>query len=157
MQRYEDSVIVDAPIDEVFAYYTNVRNLAKLVPESSNMRIVKAELPLRQGSRIRFAIRPMGVPFDITWDARVTEFEENRVFSDKQIRGPFDHWVHRHEFHTIEDGRTVIRDVIEAGALKGILGAMIETVVIRQMVHRAFDYRREVLRQLFNKPENSRE
>lgn len=149
MQTYEDSIIIEATPEDLFAYYTDLGNLARMVPPAFKMRVVKAQLPLREGSLIRFGLRPRAIPFEVTWDARVIEFEAPNVFADKQVRGPFEYWQHRHEFTPLEDGRTLVRDTIQAGAVRGMLGMMLEHTVLKQMIQKTFDYRRNVLRARF--------
>lgn len=149
MKAFRDSLIIDAPLADVFAFYTNIRNLARMVPPSLNMRVVKAELPLREGARVRFGVRPRGIPFEVTWDAKIIEFIPNKVFTDRQIRGPFDHWIHRHEFAEAKDGRTQITDTIEVGAPLGVFGTVMEKLLFSHQVNATFDHRRRILRAEF--------
>ncbi len=149
METVRDCLILHATLDDVWAYYTNVRNLTKMTLPSMHMRLVKAELPLRLGSRIRFGLRPVGIPWEITWDARICDFEEKVCFADKQIRGPFEHWVHRHEFRDLGDNRIEICDTIEVGAPMGIFGRFAESMILGQKIHTLFDHRRKILRRDF--------
>lgn len=152
MKVFRDSLIIDAPVEKVFAFYTDIRNLTRMVPPSMGMRVVKADLPLRFGSRVRFGVRPRGIPlpFEVTWDARISEFEPNRLFTDKQVRGPFEHWVHRHEFRPLDGGRTEVIDVIEVGAPLGVFGQFLERMYFTHKIHDVFGHRRRVLRAEFD-------
>jgi ligand-binding SRPBCC domain-containing protein len=152
MQYYRDSFIVDAPVDRVFRYYADIRSLQRITPPNMGMRVVQADTPLRRGSVIRFRLRPRGVPFDVKWVSRITEFEENALFEDRQVKGPFDHWVHRHEFRTLPDGRTEITDTIEAGTPLGFLGPLLEGILLGQGIQTLFDHRRRVVRDAFPPP-----
>ncbi|MDK2970441.1 MAG: hypothetical protein PWP23_196 [Candidatus Sumerlaeota bacterium] len=149
MQHYRDSFIVNAPLERVFSYYTDIHSLQKMTPPMMGMRIVKAETPLRRGALIQFKLRPRGIPFDVKWVSRIVEFEENRVFADRQLKGPFDHWVHRHEFRALDDGRTEITDTIEAGTPLGFLGVLLEGILLGQGIQTLFDHRRHVVRDAF--------
>ncbi|MBI5153662.1 SRPBCC family protein [Candidatus Poribacteria bacterium] len=146
MQQFRDSLIIRAPVGRVFHYYTDLRNLARMTPVELHMRVVRAELPLRQGSHVRFALRPRGVPFEIRWDSIIDEYAINSVFSDRQTKGPFEHWVHRHKFRSLEDGRTEVTDVIEVGAPLGVFGKLAERIFIGHKIQAMFDYRRKIVR-----------
>jgi ligand-binding SRPBCC domain-containing protein len=149
MQHYRDSFIVDAPVGEVFRFYTDLHNLARMVPPHIGMRVLKAETPLKRGSTIRFGLRPRGVPIEVRWVSRVVEFRENEAFADKQVRGPFEFWRHRHEFRALEDGRTEVCDTIEAGAPLGFLAPVLEGLLLGQGIQSLFDHRRRIVREAF--------
>ena len=51
-------------------------------------------------------------PFPIRWHAAI-EAVSDEGFADRQISGPFAHWVHRHTFLASGEGLTTVRDEIE--------------------------------------------
>lgn len=51
-------------------------------------------------------------PFPIHWHAAI-EAVSDTGFADRQLSGPFAHWVHRHTFIESGDGLTTVRDEIE--------------------------------------------
>jgi hypothetical protein len=73
----------------------------------------------------------------VRWIARHTAYEQDSLFVDEQIRGPFRFWVHRHEFEAI-DGRTKLTDRIEyqlpGGTLVNLLFAWIVNARLGQHV-----------------------
>ncbi|MCB2155782.1 SRPBCC family protein [bacterium] len=146
MHKYQDSIIVEAPVERVFTFYTDLKNLARMTLPEYNMRIVRAEIPLRQGSRIRFSLRPRGIPIEVKWDSVICEFEENRAFADCQTKGPFEHWVHRHEFDALDDHRTRVTDTIEMGAPLGLFGRMAESLFVSSRLERMFEHRKRVVK-----------
>jgi len=149
MERYSDSVVVPAPVADLWAYYTNPQSLAELTLPSLGMRVVKADLPLAEGSRVRFALRPRGFPLEVRWDARITEFRPPTTFTDRQVRGPFEHWVHRHDFEGLPDGTTRVVDSLEIGAPLGLFGRIAESLLVGQKIEALFEHRRRVLLRRF--------
>jgi ligand-binding SRPBCC domain-containing protein len=149
MQHFRDTVIVDAPITEVFQFYTDVENLPRMMPPDLKMRVVKAHVPLVKGSRVQFAVGLQGVPFEMKWEAEIIEYEPNRFFSDKLLSGPFEYWVHHHEFHELDGGKTEICDTIDVGAPLGLLGRLVENLFINSKIREMFDHRRGILRERF--------
>lgn len=146
MNKYQDSMIIEAPVERVFAFYTELKNLSRMTLPEYHMRIVRAEIPLRQGARIRFTLRPKVLPIEIKWDSVICEFELNRVFCDCQVKGPFEHWVHRHEFDPLDAHRTRVTDTIEFGAPLGLFGRMAEGLFLGHHLERMFEHRKRVVR-----------
>jgi len=149
MHVYRDSIIIAAPIEEVFDFYVDLRNLTRMTTRDLHMRVLKAELPLREGSRVRFSLRHRIVPFEVRWDAVISRFERPRVFEDRQTHGPFDRWVHRHEFLDLGGDRTEVTDTIECGVPLGVLGRMAERYVVGAKLEELFRHRRSVVRREF--------
>ena len=149
MERFRDTVIIAAPIEPVFAWYTDLKNLVRMMPPDLRVRVVKADVPLRKGSRVRFAVAYGSFPLEMTWEMLIAEYEQNRFFADRQTKGPFDHWLHRHEFRSLEDGRTEVTDTLEIGAPLGFFGRMAEKTFVTSQLRAIFDHRRAVLRRVF--------
>jgi len=86
------SSLINAPVSEVFAFHEREDALPLLSPAFPPMRIVSRSGGIRAGATVVLKIGP------ITWIARHTAFEQDRLFVDEQVSGPFAIWVHRHEF-----------------------------------------------------------
>jgi ligand-binding SRPBCC domain-containing protein len=61
----------------------------------------------------------------VRWEARVEEVSPTG-FLDRQVRGPFEAWAHRHSFVAVDEETTGIVDEVEAQlkwhALWGLVG-----------------------------------
>jgi ligand-binding SRPBCC domain-containing protein len=68
-------------------------------------------------------------------------------FVDRQLRGPYRLWHHRHEFEAV-DGRTRVRDVVHYAPPLGPLGELARVVLVRRDLDRIFDYRRVAVERL---------
>ena len=139
-------VEINCSIDELFAYYVDVRNVARLAPPEMNLRILDAELPLEVGSRVMFSVRPVLVPFDVKWLFEVTAFEANRYFEETLIKGPFAHWVHRHQFETLGPNRSRVTDALEFEKPVPMLAAFVSDDYLVRKLREAFVFREAVLR-----------
>jgi ligand-binding SRPBCC domain-containing protein len=146
MQTHRDSFILRAPAGSVFDFYTNLENLARMASGDVTMRVARAETPLRLGSRVHFVLGHRAFPMEVRWEAEITAFEPGRLFEDRQVKGPFEHWVHRHEFEQLGDGRTMVTDTIEVGAPMGVFGRLAERLLVGHKIDELFRQRREVLR-----------
>jgi ligand-binding SRPBCC domain-containing protein len=141
-----DSVDLRVSLEDAFKYYTDLKHVVRMAPPGLNLRVKKAQLPLRSGSKVLFSTRPRMVPFEMEWLFHIVDFVPNVRFSDELLRGPVSHWVHRHEFAVQANGLCRITDTIEFAPPTGILGALLPPSVIRPRLKEIFHRREEVLR-----------
>lgn len=104
MPTFVRSLIVHAPVEEVFAFHEREDALPRLSPPFPPMRVVSREGGIRPGARVDLRIGP------IRWLALHTVYEPHRLFVDEQIEGPFASWVHRHEFERVDATTTRLTD-----------------------------------------------
>ncbi len=96
----QKSLVIDAPVEQVFSYWRNLENLPQWM---SHVREVRA----LGGDRYHWTVDgPMGVP--VEWDSELLNYEENREMTwhsvgDSQV----DH-VGRVRFDDLGEGRTRI-------------------------------------------------
>jgi ligand-binding SRPBCC domain-containing protein len=53
-------------------------------------------------------------PIPIRWRALHTNIIPLQRFTDTQIDGPFEHWVHKHQFRQVDETTTEVIDIIRA-------------------------------------------
>jgi len=82
------------------------------------------------------------------WIAEHTEYEPVRMFTDRQVRGPFAHWYHRHFFLDDGEGRTVLRDEFDYLPPLGKLGDLLGGWFVESKLRRMFDHRHQVTKQI---------
>jgi ligand-binding SRPBCC domain-containing protein len=140
----EREQLVRAPLDEVFAFFARARNLESITPPWLGFTVLSPEpVELSVGSRIAYRLRLHGVP--VRWITRIDRWEPARSFVDRQLRGPYRLWVHRHEF-SARDGSTVVRDRVRYALPLGPLGTFAHAAFVRRDLDRIFDYRRDAVR-----------
>lgn len=134
MSVYERSVVVDAPFEEVWAFYSSESGLEAITPDWLHLRVESVEGPdgdpdpdvLEAGSTIRSSIRPFGVGPRQRWTSYIVRRRRENgraLFRDEMIRGPFPRWVHTHRFEAVEDG-TRVHDRVEYRLPGGPLGRL---------------------------------
>lgn len=139
MQTLQRTTFIKAPLDKVFAFFSDPRNLARITPESMGFEIVEAPArAVREGDRIRYRIRVMGIP--LRWTTLITRWEENVVFADLQERGPYRHWLHTHTFRAV-DGGVEMGDLVEYELPLGLLGRLGGEWLVRRQLRTIFDHR----------------
>jgi hypothetical protein len=139
--------VIPKPISEVFPFFEDPRNLAKITPKGMNFRIKKMDpLPVRPGFRIKYEIKWLGI--GLPWLTTITEYEPGVRFVDEQTKGPYAEWVHEHSFEEVEGG-TLMRDRVRYRLPFGILGSIVHRLIVRRQLEQIFDYRTERIEKMY--------
>ncbi|MFO7623566.1 MAG: hypothetical protein R6V73_04390 [Anaerolineales bacterium] len=109
--RFRHSFRVKAPLSHVAAFHRQSRSMGAITPPPAIVRLHRAPNELGEGDEMEFTIW-MG-PLPIRWKALIEQVSP-QGFTDRQLRGPFKEWVHRHSFHPIDPLTTEIRDDVKA-------------------------------------------
>jgi hypothetical protein len=146
--RYElrTRTVVDAPLDETFAFFSNAANLGLITPAAMKFSIQGSVPTIVQGARIDYKVRVGPVP--VRWRTRITRWEPGRRFVDLQEAGPYHLWWHEHSFHADGD-RTVMEDRVYYSPPLGILGRLANRFFIAPTLKKIFRYRGDVIRLRF--------
>lgn len=138
------------PIDlqTCWDFFSDPVNLRDITPASLDFRIT-SELPERMyaGMIISYRIRPLS-GLDVTWTTEITHVREPFFFVDEQRFGPYRFWHHQHHFRPIEGGVEMVDEVHYALPL-GILGSMLNQLMVEGKLKDIFSYRCRVLEQHF--------
>jgi ligand-binding SRPBCC domain-containing protein len=138
--------VVPRPVAATFQFFADARNLEAITPPWLQFRILSSgPLEMGRGARIDYMLRWRGVP--LRWQARIEEWQEGRAFVDRQIRGPYPLWVHRHTFTPVPGG-TEVRDRVEYLLPFGPLGTLAHALLIRRDLEAIFDFRGESVARL---------
>lgn len=101
----------------------------------------------------------IGLDETVTWRAwhlgvrqrltsRISAFERPRYFQDVMVRGAFAWMAHDHWFDATPGGGTVLRDEMRFGAPLGILGRVVERLVLRRYMTRFLQRRNAVIKRV---------
>ncbi len=85
MTSFETSVVIARPLEEVFAFTTDINNNIKWQRILVDTGFTHGEI-MDIGTKYRYTVKFMGKRIET--EAVVTAFEENRAFSAKTIKGP---------------------------------------------------------------------
>ena len=133
---------------DVFRFFSDPGNLARLTPPEMGFQIVDApDRPLRAGDRIRYRIRIFGI--SLGWTTLITRWEENVAFADLQERGPYRRWLHTHTFRAVKDG-VEMQDVVDYQLPLGLLGRIVAGKMVRHQLRTIFDYRETAIAGYFS-------
>lgn len=132
---------------EVFDFFLEPENLAKITPDNLNFNIVSAHpLPIQEGTIITYRLKLFGIAFK--WISKIIDFESPAEFKDIQIGGPYRFWCHTHTFK--EEGEsTLIIDRVEYAVPGWILEPLIHKFLVKPQLEKIFDYRTQKIRGIF--------
>jgi ligand-binding SRPBCC domain-containing protein len=134
------------PLEDVFAFFADARNLEAITPPWLNFRILTTgPIEMRAGAGIVYRIAWHGIP--VRWKTAITEWQPPYRFVDRQEKGPYRLWEHTHTFHA-EAGGTAIVDTVRYALPFGPLGDLVHKLRVRRDVTAIFDYRHRAIRQL---------
>ena len=147
---FDDELILPVPLDKVFSFFADAKNLEKLTPPWLRFEVLtEGPITMAPGTLIDYRIHWRGIP--LRWRTEIEVWEPPHRFVDRQIRGPYRLWRHEHLFVEQDNGTSII-DRVEYAPLGG---AIAQRLVVSRDVKRIFAYRHEVLRRDFGTSSDS--
>ncbi len=140
VHRLERRQYLEHPPEAVFAYFAEARNLERITPPWLRFQVLTDEpIEMGVGTVIDYRLRVHRVP--LRWTSRIEEWEPGRGFVDRQLRGPYGLWHHRHAFAPAGGG-TVVSDEVDYALPLGRLGDLAHPLFVRRDLERIFTFRR---------------
>lgn len=145
LHTFSAQQFVPLPVQQIFAFFSDARNLEAITPSSLHFRIASGAAAINGGSVIDYRLHLHGMP--LSWKALIVDWDPPRGFVDVQLHGPYALWEHQHTFTEVQGGTIVSDDVTYALPLAP-LSAIVKPLVRRDVEH-IFRYRRnEIVRRL---------
>ncbi len=139
---------VSRPLDEVFQFFSDARNLEILTPDWLKFQVLTIPPKIVAGAHIQYRLRWHGIP--LRWTTEITRWDPPHGFQDIQLSGPYKLWRHTHGFKA-RDGGTELSDLVEYALPFGPLGRIAHALQVRRNVEQIFDYRTEQIRGMFGR------
>ena len=103
---FRHSGIIEAPVNEVFAWHERPGALARLAPPWQPIRVLEEAPSLRDGKAV------LRLPGGVHWVAQHGGYEPPRQFVDELVSLPL-RWRHTHGFEPVTTTTTRVTDVVE--------------------------------------------
>ena len=141
------SVVLPHGRDDVFSFFSDAFQLEQITPDWLNFRILtQPPIELRKGTLIDYRIRLHGI--SIGWTTEISSWDPPCSFTDRQLRGPYRLWEHRHTFEEVNGGTLTVDRV----RYRAVGGRLANWLVVERDLRRIFEYRRERMLALFPAP-----
>lgn len=140
-------------VEEAWDFLSNPKNLKVITPEHMGFKILSgADRAMFQGQIIQYIVKPFpGI--STKWVTEITHVKEGKYFVDEQRFGPYALWHHKHFLKEI-DGGVEMEDLIDYKIPFGILGQLLQPLLVKKQLNKIFQYRETKLESLFGKMEH---
>ncbi len=150
MKVYNFKKVQKLPIslDQAWEFISNPANLQVITPDRMNFKILSnLDTSMYPGQIIQYTITPL-FGIKIKWVTEITHVIDHSYFVDEQRFGPYAFWHHKHFIKEIEGG-VLMEDIIDYKPPLGIIGQLINPLLVRPELEKIFAYRKEKLTSLF--------
>jgi ligand-binding SRPBCC domain-containing protein len=136
--------VIAAPVELVYELSLSVEEHVASMGRSGEDAVgARRSGTLRNGDEVTWRGRHFGLPFTMT--SRVVTTDPPHSFVDEQVRGPFARFRHEHRFTSGLDA-TVMLDRVSFDAPLGVLGDIVEAMVLRRYLAKIIGERNAYLK-----------
>jgi ligand-binding SRPBCC domain-containing protein len=135
MARIDIPTRIAAPPDRCFDLSRSVELHTRSAAGTGEVAIAgRTSGLLELGDEVTWQGRHFGVRQTLT--SRITAYERPAYFRDSMVRGAFTRLDHDHHFAGDGHGGMIVRDVLEFAAPYGLLGRVVERLLLTAYLHR---------------------
>ena len=149
MKTFKRSQFLPVSLEEAWSFFSSPHNLSLITPKELGL-IIKGNYNSKTVSKndiIDYTVRPLlGIPMH--WRTEITDVQAPYYFVDKQIKGPYKLWEHKHTFEEFEGGVMMYDEVNYKIPLQPI--SKFFTGFIQKKLNHIFDYRTLRLKEIFS-------
>jgi ligand-binding SRPBCC domain-containing protein len=144
--------ILHGSINDVWNFIACPANLTEITPGNMSFKITSNNGmdKMYPGMIITYKVTPL-FGIKVNWVTEITNIKEYEYFIDEQRIGPYAMWHHQHKIEPIE-GCVLMTDIVTYKPPFGFLGAITNSLVIRNRLDEIFDYRAVALGKRFDRP-----
>ena len=146
---FHNEVRVPEGPETIFKFFSDAKNLNVITPPWLDFQIVTPDVKLEKGSQIEYRLKWRGLP--LRWISEIAYWNPPHSFVDKQIKGPYKTWIHKHEFVPDDNGTRII-DEVRYSIPGAFLEPLIHKFFVGPDVRRIFEFRMNKISALFNGP-----
>jgi len=140
--------IIPAPLEDVWNYFCDPRNLNKITPPDMNFEIVRGgDVKMYEGQIIEYRVEFIRGIRSL-WLTEIAHLKDGQYFVDEQRVGPYRFWYHEHIFEVHSSG-TKMTDHVTYKVPLGMLGDLMNTVWISRRLRNVFDFRRKKIIEVY--------
>jgi len=148
-RHFIDEIVLAAPLEKVFYFFSDAKNLEKLTPPWLNFKVLSQSTPkIEEGTLLDYQLKIRGFP--LKWRTRIELWQPNKAFIDTQLKGPYQKWYHLHAFSSEANGtQTRMRDEVLYRLPLGYAGDLAAGWYVDRDVRAIFRYRVKSISDIF--------
>ncbi|MFI5172423.1 MAG: hypothetical protein ACHQFW_08530 [Chitinophagales bacterium] len=133
---------------ELWKFISSPANLSIITPPEMGIRM-QTDMPgeIYSGLEINYTVAPI-FNIRLRWTTLIEEVNAPYYFTDKQLKGPYAYWEHKHILTQINEG-TEMRDVVKYKLPFGVMGQLAGNKFISNKIKEIFEFRRIKLIEIF--------
>jgi ligand-binding SRPBCC domain-containing protein len=140
---------INATLDECWDFFSSPGNLQKITPKTMGFEITDFDnQSMYAGQIIQYKISPL-LGLKLNWVTEITKVKDKAYFIDEQRFGPYSFWHHKHFFEATPTG-IKMTDIVHYALPLGILGRIVNALIVKKQLKEIFDYRCVKVDQIFN-------
>ena len=144
---FEQQQWTPKPLNEVFDFFSDVKNLEVLTPPLLNFKVVdKSTENIQEGTKINYKLKIRGVP--AKWTSLITNWQPMKEFADVQLKGPYSKWYHRHLFKPLAGGVLLEDKVVYRLPFSRFGGNLLHWFILKD-IKTIFSYRRKRIKEWY--------
>lgn len=150
MPQYKTSQWLPINRKDAWNFFSSPKNLAIITPPEMDFKIISdiTEDDIYEGMIIDYTVKPLlGIP--VKWKTEINSVKKEKLFTDRQLKGPYKLWEHTHYF-TEKDGGVLMTDEVNYILPFGFLGHIAHKLLVRKKIENIFNFRKETLNKLFS-------
>jgi ligand-binding SRPBCC domain-containing protein len=150
VHEYTTKQYLPISIEDAWDFFSSPKNLSTITPPELQLVIRSAlnEEAIYDGMQIDYTVKPL-FKIPLRWRTKIDFVVPNKLFVDKQQKGPYKSWEHTHFFEQVEGG-TIVADMVQYELPFGKLGDLIHRLLVRKKIEHIFVYRKNILTKLFH-------
>lgn len=139
--QFESWQEIEQDYDEVSRFFFAAENLKYLTPKEMGFNIEGTPEEMKVGAKHTYRFKLHSIP--LKWKSQITACSPNSSFVDEQLHGPYQTWIHQHNFYPTAKG-VLIEDIVYYRPPMGFLGSLAQPF-IRKNLEGVFNFRKERL------------
>ena len=121
MQVYCQSVLLEAAVEDVFAFHANPANITAISPGWQKAEVLRGGVPAVVGIEFEIRVLFFGL-IPVRWLGQWREVESPALLFDDASSRLLPRWEHRHQFRSVGPQRTEMTDAVSYELPLGVLG-----------------------------------
>jgi ligand-binding SRPBCC domain-containing protein len=148
MAHLQISELIEASRSDVFDYLTAPSHQAFLLAPAINVEALTPDGQLKRGDEIHFNMTRFGLSQSIRF--KVEDLLPGSRLTYRQSEGVFAAWTHTMKFEEHSDNTTLVTDLVDYKMPMGIVGFLVDDLVIKGDMSRVLQQRLQKVKEHFS-------